>query len=493
MAYGLHCNHQKSPDSCGDNAMKIPLNIPKSFHVSSKWQRINILPCLACTAIFLASVASAEEEIISETNPVAPSFSAPESAGKVDLAKPGLAPGRGVIAGGLIRADGAPLEVGSFLVSPQLDVTRAHDSNVYLTNSAQISDQFWTFSPAVWAKSNWVEHALNLHAATDSVRYKTVTAEDSDDFRVSAEGRYDISRDRNVFGGARYLADHEDRESPTAQNGLTPTKYQQHQYYAGFFSQLDKVSVRLAGTVQRLNYADVDFLAGGGLISVINNDDRDRMQYTGGVRLGYEMSPRTEPYVEVAIDNRRYENELDDLGYQRNSDGQRYFGGVRWNIPREFRIDVFAGWIRQDYVDPRFGDVAAPIAGTSLEWMATDRTTVAFHLDRSVEETTVSATPAPGVVVAASSFLNTFSSVGVEHRFTDQFSARLSASLSRAEYQQIGRQDDYYGMSIGVAYRVHRNLIVDLSATRRELRSSVPLEDFKKELVFVRASIPFSH
>lgn len=430
--------------------------------------------------------------MISVASPVSTSLTAPESAGKVDLAKPGLAPGRGVSAGGLIRADGAPFEVGSFLVSPQLDVTRTQDSNVYFTNSAQISDQFWTLSPAVWAKSNWGEHALNLHASSDSIRYKTVTAEDSDDFRVSAEGRYDISRDRNVYGGARFVADHEDRESPTTQNGLTPTKYQQHQYYAGFFSLIDKVSIRLAGTLQRLNYADVDFLSGG-LISFINNDDRDRMHYTGGLRLGYEMSPRTEPYVEVAIDNRRYENELDDLGYQRNSDGQRYFAGLRWNIPREFRIDAFAGWIRQDYVDPRFDDVTAPIAGTSLEWMASDRTTVAFHLDRSIEETTVSTTPAPGVVIAASSFLNTYSSVGAEHRFTDQLSARLSASLSRVEYQQIGRQDDYYGMSIGLAYRVHRNLILDIGATRRELRSSVPLEDFRKELVFVRAAIPFTH
>ena len=112
----------------------------------------------------------------------------------------------------------------------------------------------------------------------------------------------------------------------------------------------------------------MNFVTGSGAINIINNDDRDRWQYTGGVRLGYEVSPRIEPYLQLAVDNRRYDATLDDLGYQRDSNGRRYLVGIRWNIPRKVKLDAFAGRLKQDYADARFNDVSAPLAGAALVW-----------------------------------------------------------------------------------------------------------------------------
>lgn len=467
-----------------------------------KWipsNRLHHLLCLAAAVSVWCMGANAQGV---GSDATAPALSTPATAAPLvpqqetlvdsDVAQTATAPGR-TVKPTQVAPSGKPFQLGAFLIYPEIDATWTYDSNLYFANTAPVSDHAWIYSPALWVQSNWARHALNFHAGADLTRYEKYGTENSDDRYLSAEGRYDFNADTNVYGGAYFSKEHEDRESPSARNGLTPTEYFQRRYYGGFFKQLDRFSLRIAGTAQHLNYKDVNFITGGGALSIINNDDRDRWQYTGGFRLGYEITPRLEPYLQIAFDNRRYDIKVDDLGYSRDSQGQRYLAGLRWNAPRKIKLDAFVGWMIQDYNDPRLKDVSDPVAGVAVQWAATNKTTVSAHLDRTVEETTVTMTPAPMVVLVSSSFLNTYGSAGVEHRFNDKFSARLNGSVSHVAYQGINRTDDYYGATIGATYRIHRNLFLDLSYTDRKLNSSIPTEDFSKHVLFARIAIPFSH
>lgn len=411
----------------------------------------------------------------------------------VDIAKPGTSPGRSVKPTAEIPVPGTPFRLGDFVVLPKIDITWLRDSNVYSSNTNELSDTAWMYSPSIMLQSAWSNHALNFNASGDLTRYRTYKSEDTDDYRVSGEGRYDVNVDTSVYGGLRHAREHEDRESPSVRNGLTPTIYKQAQYYFGVLRQFGRTSFRLAGNALRLNFDDVDFITSGGSVGTINNDDRDRWQYVGGIRLGYELSPRLESYLQAAVDNRSYVDKRDDLGYERDSDGERYLLGMRWNIPREVKLDAYAGWMEQDFVDPRFNDIAAPILGLAAQWAIGERNTVSIHLDRTIEETTVTSTPAPGVVRVSSGFLNTYASAGVEHRFTEKLAIRLSGSASRAEYEEVNRRDDYTGVSVGGVYRIHPNLFIDLSASERKLKSSVPGENFTRQFVFARIAVPLSH
>lgn len=440
-----------------------------------------------------ASSAHAQEKATLPAPAGAETMPATETDPNADMGRPGAAPGRTVKPAQPAVAGGAPFQAGSFLVYPEIDVTWLYDDNLYFSNTARVSDHAIIVAPALWVQSNWAKHALNFHAATEATRYNNYSAENSDDYRVSAEGRYDFSGNSNIYGGVRVSKDHEDRESPDARNGLNPTQYRQYRFYGGIFNQIDRWSVRIAGTAQQLNYRDVNFLTGGGAINIINNDDRDRWQYTGGVRVGYELSPRLEPYAQVAFDNRRYKDAVDDLGYHRDSDGERYLVGVKWNVPKTLKLDAFTGWSRQNYADARFADVKSPVVGAALLWAVANRTTLSAYLDRTVEETTVSRTVAPGVVVVSSSYLNTYVSMGINHRLTDAWSLRANGSVSRVDYQGLSRTDDYYGVTVGLVYRIHRNLFLDVDLSSRELKSSIPTEDFKKRVLFVRLAMPFSH
>lgn len=457
----------------------------------------NLLSLIATALVWSSPVLAQDKVAQSPTGePPSPAAQVPSLPPQApsDNAVPGKAPDRIPTPASPASATGAPFSLGSFLIYPELATSWMYDSNVYFSpNDTRLSDRAWIFSPAIRAESNWAKHELDFHASLDSTRYSTYTSENSNDFHLSTEGRYDFSANTNVYGGVHFSQEHEDRESPSARNGLTPTQYHQLRLYGGVFHQFGRVSVRVAGTAQQLTYNNVNFLTSSGAVNIINNSDRDRWQYTGGVRVGYEVTPRIEPYVQIAFDNRYYNSSVDDLGYERDSTGMRYLAGVRWNIPRVLKLDAFAGWLRQDYRDPRFVDVTAPVVGAALQWVPTDRTTVSAYLDRTVEETTVTSTPSPSVLLVSSSYLNTYASLGVEQRLTDKLTVRGTGSLSHVAYKGIPRSDDYYGATVGMSYRFHRNLLLDLSVTARRLNSSVPTENFNQYTVMARVVIPFSH
>jgi len=404
---------------------------------------------------------------------------------------PGPAPGRRPVDAERPSGVAQPFRAGSFLLYPEIIAQGFYDSNVFYTNSNPLADRAFVFAPAIWAQSDWREHALNFYAAADLTRYDRYTIENTNDYRLSGEGRYDIDIDSSVYGGLRYSRDHQDRESPEGRNGLQPTVYYAGRAYAGWFRQFGKTSVRVAGTVLDLNYRDVPFLTGGGQIAIINNDDRDRTQYTAGVRVGYEASPRAEPFVQLALDDRRYKNP-DDLsqipalpqyaGLERNSNGYRAVGGLRYNVPRVLKAEFYAGWLGQNYLDWRLADVSKPAFGMALQWQATDRLRVNAVIDRTVEETTVlQVVPS---LVPASSFVNTYLVANAAYRATDRLTLRVLGSASRVAYQGIPRTDDYYSAGAGIFFKLERRLFVDLSYLYRTLHSSEPFEDFKKNQVF---------
>ena len=405
---------------------------------------------------------------------------------------PGQSPARNVQRAQQPVASQQGFEVGSFLLYPEITLSGFYDSNVYYTSANRISDYAAIISPALWLQSNWREHALNFSAGADLTRYRDQTIENTDDWRLSAEGRYDFDFDTNVYGGARTFQSHEDRESPDARNGLKPTVYTGQRYYGGVFRQQGPWSVRVGGTALRLNYDDVMFETSAGATAIINNDDRDRWQYTGGVRVGYELTPRIEPFAQIALDNRRYTYVPDDLGYDKDSSGYRALAGVRLNYPDVLKLDAFAGWLKQRYSDPAFADVSEPAFGAALLWRISERATLNAYLDRTVEETTVLQVSPTGTVTPASSFLNTYFGATLGYRFTDRWLGTLEGSYSRATYEGIDRVDNYKGGGGGVTYRAAKMLYLQLLYQYRGLDSDIPGENYHKNLVFFNVGIPFS-
>ena len=406
---------------------------------------------------------------------------APESSVQ-SAGEPGPPPGRKIVPQQQPAASARVYRIGSFLAYPEIVASGMYDDNVYATQANKISDFATVFSPAVWLQSNWSRHVLKFEAGADSTRYHSQTSQNSNDYRYSVEGRYDISPQTNVYGGFRRAQEHEDRESPDFRNGYYPTEYHSLKGYAGWFHRFDRLSLRIGGTSRKFEFNNVPFTNG-----VINNTDRNRMQYTGGARVSYELSPNSEIYLQGAVDDRRYQNKPDDAGYIRDSNGERLLVGSRLILPRRVRADLFVGHMAQRYQDPRLGQVSAPMLGANVSWYRTDTTTFSAYADRTIEETTVfQTTPA---VLPASSYVNSYIALTADHKYSDRFSMSANFSYSRNNFQGYRRVDKYYSNRVGGLYQLAPGIFFCTSFQHQVLRWGTTTQTYYWSMMFFLVAI----
>ncbi len=280
------------------------------------------------------------------------------------------------------EVDPLGVRMGSFFLFPKIGLSETYDDNIFRTDGSEVDDFITVLSPSLNLKSNWNRHSLNFGASADIGRYADRTTENYEDYNVNTGGTLDITRRSHLSGGLSYAKLHEERGSPDAANGINPTEYKLANADASFRQQLNRVNVTVGGTAKNYNYDDVS-LSGGG---VSNQDDRDRNEYEGSVRLGYEIVPQYEAFVKTTVNKRSYISSVDDAGVNRDSNGYALDGGVRIDLTGKTFGDVFVGYRSQDYKDPTLSTVSGMDFGADLTWNATSLTTAKLGVARTVEE-----------------------------------------------------------------------------------------------------------
>jgi len=330
-------------------------------------------------------------------------------------------------------ADG--YRMGAFTVRPEAALSGVYDSNIFASRTNEVEDSILLFAPAVSADSTWARHSLGVDLGGAFGRYSSNSDENYDDYWASTDGRYDFTDKTNVFGGLGYSHEHEERGSPEdEQAGDKPTVYDSSRAHAGISHDWGTVRLRLGGT-----YEDLTFDNAGSL----NNKDRDRALSGAGGRLTWQLHPQYAVYGQGVWDKRDYDERTDDNGYQRDSNGYRAGAGVLVTFTNRLKGEAYLGYLSQDYDDPRFNDIAKPDYGGSLRWRPTPRTVLLAELERSLEETTLA---------GSSGYLYTSLSGSVRHKLTPRMNVNAGVSAGDADYQDISREDRYYGANVGLRY-----------------------------------------
>jgi hypothetical protein len=336
------------------------------------------------------------------------------------------------------QVGGPGYKLGSFTVYPEVQAGLFYDSNIYGTRTGAVADKVGSISPRIAIKSNWDRNALYAEAGTDLTGYLTKGRENTADWYTLVEGRVDVSHNTRILLGVSALMEHEDRASPDAVEGLTPTPYWEQNGYAGVVHRFGNFSVRTGAAVERITFGNVETAHGP-----INNHDRDRNRYTFGVSLRDDAQPGFRPFVEVLEDIRRYDHSPDDFGYLRNSDGYRASIGALFRFSPALSGEASVGVMGRNYADPRFKTITTPAADANVRWQATDSTAAVVFLDRSIEETTLS---------GSSAYIYTVTGGRVEQVLRPDLTGFVRAAFARSEFQQSSRWDNEADMSVGVRY-----------------------------------------
>ena len=364
------------------------------------------------------------------------------------------------------------IHMGGFLLYPTLDVSGEYNDNVFAVNTGAQSDFSYHVRPEVDLESTWTHYLVSLKAEYDLHRYDVFSQENTNDYFVSGETKFDLGSDSQLDAMSQYaqLSELPGNTNVTT-NAATPVTYLEWDNKADFKHVFNRLQVDLGGTYTTLRFSNVAAVGGGTLLEI----DRNRDVTSGYADLGFQFSPGYQLFARGTWNERDYELASSDF---RNSTGYEAVAGVRTQITHLIDGQAYVGYLSQDYSG--FSQVSGLDYGLQLNWSVTPLTTIVADVTRSIEETDEA---------GASSYFATIASLGVTHSLTRTITLNANFSYQKNDYQGIVRNEDIYGATVGADYELtpHFHLAADYKYTTRE--SDIAGTSYDQNLVEARVRL----
>jgi hypothetical protein len=360
-----------------------------------------------------------------------------------DRARPGL------------DADGMPL--GGFRLFPAVGLGLVHNDNVFATKEMQQSDTAALLQPELRLTSESSRHRAAIGAEADFARYSDFDGEDYDDFDIYAEGGLEIGNGR-LEAELRHSDKHEERTSADDARGIEPTEFTLDKIAGSYTWKPGRWIAKVDGGYRKFEFDDTATLT-----APISNADRDRNASELGLRLAREMSPNYALYAEVKAKQIEYDQKFDRNGFERSSDGFSAVVGALLDFSGQTFGEVFAGYLRQDYDDARFGTADGPTFGGKVTWNVTGLTTLIFSGRRGIDSTTI---------VGASGIETTEFGFRADHELLRSLVLNLELSLGNEDFEGIDRDDDVKSLLLGGKYFMNRYLNLEFGYLYRDRDTS---------------------
>lgn len=367
--------------------------------------------------------------------------------------------------------DAVGIHAGGFTVFPKATIGETYNDNIYATDVNEQDDFITTLGAAVEVNSNWSRHALNFSAGLTQFLYADQTDENRLDWNLGVNGALDITQNSRLSGGTTYSQLHEDRGDPNAvAAAVEPTEYTLWGANAQFDQKFNRVTARVSGSVNDFDYDDVENTIGG----IIDQDDRDRKVYLEALRLGYDVSPDTNLYIEGSLNQRDYDEEPPVVAVDRNSDGYAVVAGSEFRLSNLAQGKAFIGYQEQTYDSPLFPKIDGLDYGASVEWYVTGLTTVTFDAASTVEETTTA---------GASGYLAQTVDLRVDHELMRNLLLNGNVGYGKDDYEGVSRTDDIIRAGLGLDYLMNRNFSVGVAYDYTDRDSDLAGSDYKRNQV----------
>jgi hypothetical protein len=351
----------------------------------------------------------------------------------------------------------APLgmRAGSFLLYPAVELSAGSNSNPQSVPGGPPSSLF-VVAPELQVQSDWSRHSLT---ADIKGTYDWYGADFSPSLNrpyldSTIDGRIDVLRDTQILLENRFILSTENPGNPNLPAGLAKLPLSTDVGGTlGLAQTINRLQVTAKATFDRDTYQNSVLTDG----ETVSNADRNYNQYGGILRVGYELGPGLKPFVEAGGDERIYDQEFDSSGVQRNSTGSGIKLGGAVNLFGSLTGEIAAGYLERVYKDPTLPSIGGLTLDGSLIWQADALTTAKFTAASTVTESAL-----PGT---SGEFSRDFN-LQVDHAFLLWLVGTGQIGYGHDDYVGLGRQDNRYFVSAGLAYKLSREL--QLKGTVRE-------------------------
>jgi len=278
----------------------------------------------------------------------------------------------------------AGIPVGGFRLYPTLAAGFSADDNIFRATDAT-SDTFWTLSPRLDLRSNWMNDALQFYAQLDRYAYDDHSTENHTNWIVGTAGKFGLAQGSYLSGDAYYYDTHESRISPDlSEAALSPTRYRRAHADTTGLVTLNRLALSATFDYDRYDFDDTKLIGGG----LIDNGDRNRNIYEATGKASYELAPNQAIFTQITYDKRDFDRMFDRNGEDRTSDGYRIDAGAALMVTPLVQATAYAGYLHQNYAAP-LKDASGFDFNAQIDWFTTQLLTVHFTASRTIEDTTI--------------------------------------------------------------------------------------------------------
>jgi hypothetical protein len=361
---------------------------------------------------------------------------------------------------------------GPITYKPALEVMTGYDSNPGRVQNG--SGSLTTLvSPELLIASNWSRHEFNADLRGNYAWYHDLPMFNRPTVDLKANGRLDITSQTAANFEGRYIHATDQPGNPNNPSDLAaPPVFDKYGGSAGITQRFNRLEFKLKGDVDRLAYQDAELNDG----TTLKLNDRNYNQYGATLRGSYEWLPGVKPFVEVGLDRRVHDLETDYSGVQRDSDGKTVKAGTTFELTRSLTGEASLGYTTRSYKDPTLGNLSGIIGDASLVYAMTPLTTAKLTAASTVDESTLT---------GVSGILRRDVGFQLDHSFRRWLIGTAKVGYGLDDYQGDGRLDKRYTASVGLTYKMSREMWLKGEFRQEWLKSNVPGQDYTASIVMV--------
>ena len=339
------------------------------------------------------------------------------------------------------------IRAGAFRIFPSTDASISYDDNVYATENDTKSDFVAVIGPTIGVQSDFSRHFVGLEVFSRVGRYFEETKEDYWDYGVDGQGRLDITRNNNLTGTFNVSRLHDARDDPeddaTITESVRPVRFMNYDANLAYNHLFNRITFRVTGDFNRRDYRQ-----GAG---TADQNERDRNVYTGLLRVGYNVSPRINTFVEGLYTEDHFDARLDSAGLEQDSHGWGARGGVDVNFTDLLFGEAFGGFREQYYDESEFDSESGFNFGVNLTWLPTQLTTVTLTGGSDFQPTSND---------DSSSNFQTEAGVRVDHELLRNVLIGAEAGYQRDDFENTDRTDNRFDAGADITYLINRHFSV---------------------------------
>ena len=275
--------------------------------------------------------------------------------------------------------------------------------------------------------------------------YNSATSQNYQNFGFNTDGRLDIYRDWYVTASAAFTGTTEAFGTPDVAQAQAPSVVYAVPLNLGMYQRFNRLFYQANASATGLRYSDYSQLNTNALPA----GSRDRNLFGESLRAGYELRDGFDVWVQGALNQRRYLQNVNVAGQQRDSDGWTVTGGSTLDLGGISKLEGFVGYSQQNYSSAGVttGAVVFGLVGT---WNGYQPLTVRPFVVRSINET---------VYTNYQDYVSTTIGAQFDYTIHSDWQLNAGASVSLLDYTPVPgatgsfqHTDDFYRFSLGLLY-----------------------------------------